>query len=274
MESAWKAFDVSGRVAVVTGGAGVLGSVIARGLGEAGAKVCILDLDEAGAAEVADAITRDGGEAMVAAASVLDREALEKVRDAVLDRWGRIDILLNAAGGNMAEATLRPDGTFFNLPVEAFDSTVRLNLIGTVLPTQIFGEVMAAQKKGAIVNVSSMTAMRAISRVVAYSAAKAGVENFTRWMAVELATRFSPELRVNAIAPGFFVGRQNRDLLLDADGSLTERGRRIIEHTPMGRFGEPEDLVGTVIWLCSDASKFVTGVVVPIDGGFSIFSGI
>lgn len=274
MESVRKAFDISGRVAVVTGGAGVLGSLMARGLGQAGVKVCVLDLQEAGAATVAEAITKDGGEAMAVVASVLDKETLGKARDAVLGRWGRIDILLNAAGGNMAEATLGPESTIFSLPIEAFSNTVQLNLLGTVLPTQIFGEAMALQKKGSIVNVSSMTASRALSRVVAYSAAKAGVENFTRWMAAELATRFSPDLRVNAIAPGFFIGRQNRDLLLNADGSLTDRGLRIIAHTPMGRFGEAEELVGTLIWLCSDASKFVTGVVIPIDGGFSIFSGV
>ena len=267
-------FDLRGRVAVVTGGSGVLGSAMAGGLAAAGVRVAILGrrLDRAQA--VAAQLESSGGEATAVATDVLDPAALARARDAVTDRWGRIDILLNAAGGNLPRATLGIDGSVFDIPVEAWRSTVDLNLLGTLMPIQLFGPTMAASGQGSIVNISSMAVGRVLTRVPAYSAAKAAVENLTRWLAVELARKHGEGLRVNAVAPGFFLGEQNRRLLTNENGSLTPRGARIIEHTPAGRFGEPDDLIGAVLWLCGPASRFVTGVVIPVDGGFSAFSGI
>lgn len=267
-------FDVAGKVAIVTGSTGVLGGAMARGLAAAGAKVGILGRREEVATQVADEIKAVGGEAMALPCDVLDEAQLQVARDRIVARWGRIDILVNAAGGNVAAATIMPEQSVFAMPGEAFDQVVNLNLGGSVLPSLVFGKVMAAQGSGAIVNISSMAAQRILTRVVGYSAAKAAIDNFTRWMAVELAQKHGSGLRVNAIAPGFFVGDQNRRLLLNEDNSLTSRGQQIIAHTPMARFGEAEELVGTLIWLCSDASKFITGIVVPVDGGFSAFSGI
>jgi NAD(P)-dependent dehydrogenase (short-subunit alcohol dehydrogenase family) len=252
-------FGLDDRVAIVTGGTGALGSAMADGLAAAGARVAVL------ARRAADVEDPDR---LGLAADVLRREELLAARDRVLDRWGRIDVLVNAAGGNVPGATLEPGQSVFELGEEAFRGVVELNLAGTLLPAQVFGEAM--QDGGAIVNVSSMAAARAITRVVGYSAAKAAVENLTRWLAVELA----PAIRVNAIAPGFFVGEQNRRLLLDAAGELTERGRAIVEHTPTGRFGEAEELVSAIVWLCGPGASFVTGAVVPIDGGFGAFSGV
>ena len=267
-------FNLTGKVAVVTGGSGALGSGMVRGLAGAGAKVAVLARNRERLAEVVDSVASEGGDAMAVAADVLKKEDLEAAREKIVEAWGRIDVLVNGAGGNVAEATLAPGESFFNMSESAFRRVFDLNLIGSILPTQVFGEVMAGRRAGVVVNVSSMAADRAITRVVGYSAAKASVENFTRWMATELARTYGEGFRVNAIAPGFFIGDQNRDLLLDRDGSLTDRGRTIIDHTPMGRFGEADELVGTVIWLCSDASKFVSGIIVPVDGGFSAFSGI
>ncbi|CAM3294315.1 SDR family oxidoreductase [Rhodothermus bifroesti] len=267
-------FDLSGRVALVTGGSGALGRAMARGLALAGARVALLarrpEKLEAAVAE----ILQNGGEALALSGDVLDQKALERAREVLLQHWGRLDILVNSAGGNVPEATLHPGQNIFSLTEAAFRAVIDLNLMGTILPTLVFGEVMARQRQGVIVNISSMAATRVLTRVVGYSAAKAAVENFTRWMAVELARTYGEGLRVNAIAPGFFLGEQNRHLLVHEDGSLTERGQAILAHTPMGRFGEADDLIGTLIWLCSDASRFVTGVVVPVDGGFSIFTGI
>ena len=267
-------FNLTGKVAVVTGGSGALGSGIVRGLAGAGAKVAVLARNRERLSEVVESVKADGGEAMGVAADVLKKDDLQSARRTIVESWGRIDILVNGAGGNVAEATLAPGQSFFSMSESAFRRVFDLNLIGSVLPTQVFGEVMAGEHAGVVVNVSSMAADRAITRVVGYSAAKASVENFTRWMATELARSYGDGFRVNAIAPGFFIGDQNRDLLLNHDGSLTDRGRTIIDHTPMGRFGEADELVGTLIWLCSDASKFVSGIVVPVDGGFSAFSGI
>jgi NAD(P)-dependent dehydrogenase (short-subunit alcohol dehydrogenase family) len=267
-------FSLKGQVAVVTGGTGVLGGAMARGLSRAGAKVGVLGRRKEKAEAAVRAIEADGGGALALPADVLDRGDLEAAREAVVERWGRLDVLVNAAGGNMSSATLEPGQSFFDLPVEGMEPVMALNLQGTLLPSQVFGEAMARAGRGCIVNVSSMAAQRAMTRVAGYGVAKAGVENATRWLAMELARSFGEGLRVNAIAPGFFIGEQNRALLLNDDGSLTARGQTIIDHTPAGRFGEPIDLIGTLIWLCGPGASFVNGVVVPVDGGFSAFSGV
>jgi NAD(P)-dependent dehydrogenase (short-subunit alcohol dehydrogenase family) len=267
-------FSLEGQVAVVTGATGVLGGAMARGLARAGAKIGVLGRRKEKAEATVRAIEADGGGALALTADVLDRGELEAAREAVVERWGRLDVLVNAAGGNMPSATLEPGQSFFDLPVEGMDPVVALNLKGALLSSQVFGEVMARAGQGCIVNVSSMAAQRAMTRVAGYGVAKAGVENATRWLAAELARSFGEGMRVNAIAPGFFVGEQNRALLLNEDGSLTARGQTIIDHTPAGRFGEPEDLIGALVWLCSPSAGFVNGVVVPVDGGFSAFSGV
>ena len=267
-------FDLSGRVAVVTGATGVLGGAMARGLAEAGARVGILGRRVERAKEVAAEIENAGGEALPLPADVLDREQLEGARETALERWGRVDILVNAAGGNVQAAAVAEDAEVFGVPEEALWQAMDLNLMGTVLPCQVFGEAMARAGAGSIVNVSSMAAQKPLTRVVGYSAAKAAVENLTRWLAVELSGKYGAGLRVNAVAPGFFLGEQNRAMLVNDDGGLTERGQRIVDHTPAGRFGEPEEVVGTVVWLCSPAAAFVNGVVVPVDGGFSAFAGV
>ena len=267
-------FTLENKVAVVTGGTGVLGGAMARGLAEAGARVGILGRRAEQAAQVVAGLEQQGGQAMPLVADVLDKAQLEAARERIVDRWGGVDILINAAGGNLPAATVVGDLSFFNLEREAFNQVLDLNLVGTLLPSQVFGQAMLAGESGSIVNISSMAAQQALTRVIAYGAAKAAIDNFTRWLAIELAQKYSPTLRVNALAPGFFVGEQNRDLLLKPDGSYTERGQLIINRTPMGRFGEPEELIGPVIWLCSPAARFVTGIVVPVDGGFSAFSGV
>jgi NAD(P)-dependent dehydrogenase (short-subunit alcohol dehydrogenase family) len=267
-------FGLEGRVAVVTGATGVLGGAMARGLARAGAKVGVLGRRKEKAEAAVRAIEADGGGAMALSADVLDRGELEAAREAVVERWGRLDVLVNAAGGNMPQATLKPGQSFFDLPVEGMDPVVALNLKGTLLSSQVFGEAMARAGRGCIVNISSMAAQRAMTRVAGYGVAKAGVENATRWLAAELARSFGEGLRVNAIAPGFFIGEQNRSLLLNEDGSLSARGQTIIDHTPAGRFGEPDDLIGTLIWLCGPGASFVNGIVVPVDGGFGAFSGV
>lgn len=267
-------FDLTGKVAVVTGGSGALGSAMARGLAAAGASVAVLARREGAVEAVCDEVRAGGSDALAVSADVLDPAALAAARAAVLARWGRVDVLVNAAGGNRPDATVHGDLSLFDLTPEAFRNVVDLNLTGTLLATQAFVAPMVEAGSGAVVNVSSMAAQKPLTRVVGYAAAKAGVENLTRWLAVHLAVRHGPGLRVNAVAPGFFVGEQNRALLLEPDGTLTERGRRIVDHTPMGRFGVPDDLVGTVVWLASDASRFVTGVVVPVDGGYSAYGGV
>ena len=267
-------FSLQGRVAIVTGGTGVLGGAIAHGLAAAGAKVGILGRRVERAAEVVAAIKAKGGEAMPVPADALDQAALAQARDSVLQQWGQVDILINAAGGNSADATVFGDVTFFNLKREAVQKMLDLNLMGTILPSQVFGEVMAKAGKGSIINISSMAAQRPLTRVIGYAAAKSAIDNFTRWLAVDLATKYGEGIRVNAIAPGFFIGEQNRGFLLNADGTPTPRGESIVAHTPMKRFGEPDELIGAAVWLCSDAAKFVTGIVVPVDGGFSAFGGV
>ncbi len=267
-------FDLSGRVGIVTGATGVLGSAMAKGLADAGLKVGILGRREGVAREHCEEIREQGGEAIPLKADVLKRDDLERARQKTLDEWGSLDVLVNCAGGNMDGATLMPDEDMFDLNLSDFEDVMNLNLMGTVRATQVFAEPMVEQDKGSIINISSMAAQQALTRVCGYSASKAGVDNFTRWMSVEMANKFGEGLRINAIAPGFFIGEQNRDLLLNEDGSLSERGQTIVDNTPMDRFGEPEDLVGTVVWLASDASSFVTGIVVPVDGGFSAYSGV
>jgi NAD(P)-dependent dehydrogenase (short-subunit alcohol dehydrogenase family) len=268
-------FDVSGKVIAITGGGGVLCGTMAKALAKAGAKIAILDLVEAAAKKIADEIMSNKGQAIAVRCDVLDRESLDVAKQKITAKLGQVDVLINGAGGNKKEATTSADISFFDLPAEAVRFVFELNFIGTLLPTQVFAKDMAERGTGIILNISSMTALRPLTKVAAYSAAKAAVSNFTQWLAVHVCQNYSKEIRVNAIAPGFFLTEQNRFLLTDEKtGQLTERGKTIIQHTPMGRFGQPEELVGTVMWLISDAAKFVTGVVVPIDGGFSAFSGV
>ena len=265
-------FGLDGKVIVVTGGTGALGSAICRGLAEQGASVVVIARN----GEKSQALAAELGEnALGLSADVLDKTALETAADAVIARYGRIDALVNGAGGNRAEATAMPgERTFFDLPEDALRWVFDLNLLGAVLPSQVFGASMVSQGTGAILNISSMASYQPLTRVVAYAAAKAALNNFTGWLSVYMATEHGAGLRVNAIAPGFFLGEQNRYLLLDEDDNLTARGQQIIDHTPMGRFGDPDDLLGAVVWLLSDAARFVTGIVVPVDGGFNAFSGV
>ncbi|MBK9749509.1 MAG: SDR family oxidoreductase [Chloroflexi bacterium] len=267
-------FSLEGKTAVVTGGTGVLGGMMARGLAQAGAQIAIVGRRQEKAEEVAASIRAAGGKAIAAPGDVMDTAQMEALRDQVTAEWGKIDILLNAAGGTTPEATVPADKTIFDMSLEAMRHVIDLNLIGTVIPSMVLGEAMAQHKTGCIVNISSMNAQRALTRSPAYSAGKAGIDNFTRWMAVELASKFGEGLRVNAIAPGFFIGDQNRALLLNPDNTLTARGQKIIDHTPAGRFGNPEDLIGALIWLCSPGARFVNGTVIMVDGGFNAFSGI
>ncbi|MEL6671145.1 MAG: SDR family oxidoreductase [Bacteroidota bacterium] len=267
-------FDLTDKVAVITGGAGVLGTAMARGLSQQGAKVAILGRTAEKVNQAVSDLTSMGGEALSLVADVLDKNALQAALQTVLEKWGRVDILINAAGGNQAGATVMPDQRVFDLSMDAFSQVTDLNLKGTVLPTLVFAEQMAEQGKGTVINISSMAAQQALTRVVGYSASKAAIDNFTKWMAVELAQKHGEGLRVNAIAPGFFIADQNRRLLTHEDGSLTARGETIVSQTPFGRFGKPEELISTLVWLCSDASSFVTGIIVPVDGGFSAFSGV
>ena len=270
-----KLFGLDGKVAVVTGGGGILCSTICTALASAGAKVAVLDLSEEGAARVAEGIRAAGGTAMAAGGSVLEKGQVEKACSEVVNTFGKVDILINGAGGNQKGATTSDALSFFDLDSEAIRRVFDLNCLGTILPSQVFGKEMARHGSGNIVNISSMNAFRPLTRIPAYSAAKAAVSNFTQWLAVHMCENCSPNIRVNAIAPGFFLTDQNRFLLTDqATGELSERGRKIIAHTPMGRFGEPEDLVTTVIWLLSPGSNFINGAVIPVDGGFSAFSGV
>ncbi|MGB2866774.1 MAG: SDR family oxidoreductase [Sedimentisphaerales bacterium] len=268
-------FDLKDKTIVITGGGGVLCSAMAVALAKAGARIAILDLAEVAAAEVSDEIQSSGGLAIAVKCDVLNKESLESAKEEINSVYGKIDILINGAGGNKKEATTSPDLSFFDLPSEALQFVFNLNFIGTLLPSQVFGKEMAEGGGGIILNISSMCAFSPLTKIPGYSAAKAAVSNFTQWLAVHVCQNYSKDIRVNAIAPGFFLTEQNRFLLTDEKtGDLTARGKTIIDHTPMGRFGQPEELVGTVIWLLSDAAKFVTGIVVPIDGGFSAFSGV
>ena len=265
-------FNLRGKIAVVTGGYGTLGMHMVHGLISAGAIVGVLGRSRSKCAAAVAKLSSGaagGGGAFVLVADVTDRASLQAAADTVRARHGRLDILVNGAGGNSGGATVMPDQSFFDMDLSAFSSNLNLNLMGTVLPTQVFGRLLVAAGAGSIVNISSMAAAKPLTRVVSYSAAKAAVDSFTRWMATEMAQKVSPQVRVNAIAPGFFIADQNRKLLTNEDGSLTTRGNTIISATPTKRFGRPEELAGPLVWLCSDAASFVTGVVVPIDGGFS-----
>lgn len=267
-------FDLDGRVAVVTGGAGTLGLAMARGLAEAGAAVALLSRRQHAVETAAAELRGDGFEALGVPADVLDPAGLAAAAARIEATWGRIDVLLTAAGGNRPDAIVFGERDLFGLTPDAFRQVVALNLDGTLLAIQAFAPAMVHARRGSIVTVSSMAAQKPLTRVIGYGAAKAAVDNLTRWLAVHLAQTYGEGLRVNAVAPGFFVGEQNRALLVQPSGEPTERGASILANTPMGRFGEPDDLIGTVQWLASDASRFVTGVVVPVDGGYAAFGGV
>ena len=268
-------YDLTGKTIVVTGGAGILGGEIACALVGCNANVVIMDRDPALADRLMERLKSPVGRAIVVYADVLNVETLQQAAQVIEKEFGRVDALVNAAGGNHPKASTSREVQFFDLPADALRWVFDLNIIGTVLPSQVFGKGMAERGEGNIINISSMNAFRPLTRIPAYSAAKAGVSNFTQWLAVHMAQEYSPRIRVNAIAPGFFITAQNRFLLTEEKtGELTPRGKAVVDHTPMARFGEPEDLLGTIMWLLSPASAFVTGVVVPIDGGFSAYSGV
>jgi NAD(P)-dependent dehydrogenase (short-subunit alcohol dehydrogenase family) len=268
-------YDLTGRTVVITGGAGILGGEMACALVGCNADVAILDRDPSLAERLIDRVESQPGRAIIVYGDALEPQTLLAAEEKIRTELGPVDMLINAAGGNKPDATSSADLSFFDLPEEALRFVVDLNLLGTILPSQVFGRAMAERGEGVIVNISSMNAFRPLTRIPAYSAAKAAVSNFTQWLAVHMAQEYSPNIRVNALAPGFILTEQNRYLLTDeASGEPTPRGRTIIEHTPMGRFGDAEDLLGTLLWLLSPASSFVTGVVVPVDGGFSAFSGV
>jgi len=268
-------FNIQGQTAVITGGSGGLGSVMARALAAAGVRVAVISLHGTSSAKVVETIRADGGEAIGIACDVMDRAALEQAREEILRSFASIDILINAAGGNQPGATTSHEVSFFDLDRQAVDTVFDLNFAGTFQSCQVFGRSMVEQGHGCIVNIASMNALRPLTRIPAYSAAKAAVANFTQWLAVHMAQDYSVQIRVNAISPGFFLTEQNRFLLTEAEtGTMTPRGQAILNHTPMGRLGLPEDLVGTLLWLVSPASAFITGTVIPVDGGFSAFSGV
>ncbi len=267
--------DLTEHVVAITGGGGVLCSTMAEALAASGAAVAVLDIAPEAASAVADRIASNGGRALPVVCNVLDKDSVTGAAELIASELGTPTTLINGAGGNKAEATTKPDLPFFDLPADAIEWVFRLNFIGTLLPSQVFGRVMTETGRGHIINISSMNAFCPLTRIPAYSAAKAAVSNFTQWLAVHLNQEYGPSLRVNAIAPGFFLTDQNRFLLTDrTTGELTPRGRTIIEQTPMGRFGSPDELVGTLLWLMSDSSAFVNGIVVPVDGGFSAFGGV
>jgi NAD(P)-dependent dehydrogenase (short-subunit alcohol dehydrogenase family) len=267
-------FNIEGKVAVITGASGVLGGSIARSFVKQGAKVVALGTKQEKIDNTVADLQALGGDAIGFACNVLDVEALKSVANTVVEKWGKVDILLNIAGGNLPGATLMPDQEFFDMDLADWDKVTQLNMNGTVYPSYVFGKIMAAQKSGSIVNVSSMAALQSMTRVPGYSAAKAAVGNFTQWLAMEMAIKYGDGIRVNAIAPGFFIGEQNRKVLINPDGSLTDRSLKVIANTPMRRFGDINELNGAVQFLCSEAASFITGVVIAVDGGFSTFSGV
>ncbi len=267
-------FSIAGKVAIITGAGGVLGGSMAKHFVQQGAKVVAVDIRQEQLDKRVAELEQQGGEVMGVVGNVLEVASLENLAEQVVSRWGKIDILLNIAGGNMPGATLEPEQHFYDMDITCWEKVTNLNMNGTVYPSMVFGKVMAKQKKGCIVNVSSMAAYSAITRVPGYSAAKSAVANFTQWLASEMALKYGDGIRVNAIAPGFFIGDQNRRVLINPDGSLTERSQKVLAKTPMKRFGDITELNGAVQFLCSDAASFITGALLPIDGGFSAFSGV
>lgn len=267
-------FDISGQVAVITGAGGIICGVMAREMAKEGAKVALLDLFVESAQKIADEINAAGGDAIAVKANVLDRASLEEARDAVVAKYGRIDVLINGAGGNKKQATVSPELDFFHLDVDAFKWVFDLNVTGAVLTTMVFGELLAKQGTGNVINIASMATYHPLTNTVAYCGAKAAVANFTEWMATHFNQNYSKNIRVNAIAPGFLLTTQNKFLMQKEDGTPTDRGQRVLNKTPMGRYGDPEEMAGPVIWLCSEAASFVNGAVIPVDGGFSSFWGI
>ena len=267
-------FSLKGKVIVVTGATGILGEAFVKGVADAGGIVGVLGRNEKVANERVASIVNQGGEAMALIADVTNEQDLTNAREKLLIKYGKIDGLVNAAGGNMPDAVIQPGQDIFQLNMSALQEVMHLNLFGTILPTQIFGEVIKNGGAGSIVNISSVAADHAVTRVLGYSLAKSAIDSYTKWFAVELATRFGDKIRMNSIAPGFFLTEQNRTLLTNPDGSLTERGNLIIQNTPYSRFGNPEELIGALVWLLSDASKFVTGTKIMVDGGFSVCSGV
>lgn len=266
--------DLSEKVVLITGGSGVLGSSMAESLTTAGMKVAITYRSGIAVQEKVEEWKKKGMQALAVPVDVLESESIEAAKNTVLKEWQQIDVLINAAGGNVPGTVIPPDKSVFDLSIEKLLSVLDLNLFGTVVPTLAIGRLMAEQGQGSIINISSMASSQSISRIIGYSMAKAGIDNFTKWMALELASKYGDGIRVNAIAPGFFISKQNKDILLNSEGEYTERAHKIIENTPMGRFGEPKELNGIVQFLCSNSSKFVTGTVIPVDGGFSSFSGV
>ncbi len=268
-------FNIEGKCIAITGGAGVLCGDMAKALARRGAKVAVVDFDSLRANQVCKEIEAEGGFALPVQCNVLEKAAIQSACHCAVESMGRIDVLINGAGGNKKEATCAAPTSFFDLPADALRWVFDLNCLGTMLPSQVFGLHMAERGEGTIINIASMNAFRPLTNIAAYSAAKAAIANFTQWLAVYMAQRHSPKIRVNAIAPGFFITQQNRFLLTDEKtGELTPRGKQVIGHTPQARFGNPEDLIGTLVWLISDASRFVTGVTVPVDGGFNAYSGV
>ncbi len=267
-------FELTGKVAVVTGGGGVLGGSIATSLIEAGVKVAILDIRKENVDAKVEELKALGGEAIGIVSSVLDMDELKQAKEELLAKWGKVDILINTAGGNLPGATLTEEQTVFDMKIDDFQRVTDLNLNGTVYPSLVFGEAMAERGEGSIITISSMATYSAITRVLGYSVAKTGINIFTQWMAMEMAMKFNEKVRVNAIAPGFFIGDQNRKVLINPDGSYTERSKKVLARTPMKRFGDIKELNGAVQFLCSDAASFITGVILPVDGGFSSFSGV
>ena len=275
MDNNTQMYSIEGKVAIITGAGGVLGGSVAKSFMRAGAKVVALDIRQEQLDKRIEELNAIGnGEAMGLICNVLDIDSIKAMANKVVEKWGRIDILINIAGGNMPGATLRPDQPIFDMKIEDWNKVTNLNMNGTVYPSSVVGEIMAKQKKGAMVNISSMAALQSMTNVPGYSAAKAAVTNFTQWMAMEMALKYGDGIRVNSVAPGFFIGDQNRAVLLNPDGSLTERSHKVLANTPMRRFGDINELNGAIQFLCSDAASFITGANLPIDGGFSTFSGV
>lgn len=267
-------FGLDGKVAAITGGGGVLCGTMAKSLARLGVKCALLDIFEDKAQEVADQVKAEGGDAIAVKCDVLSRASAEEACKKVVDKYGTVDILINGAGGNKKEATTSDEMSFFDLPADALEWVFKLNCVGTVIPSQAFGKVMVDKGEGNIVNISSMSAYHPLTKVAAYSAAKAAISNFTEWLAVHMSQNYSKNIRVNAIAPGFFLTEQNRFLLTNEDGSLTPRGETIVSQTPLGRFGDAEELIGCLVWLLSPSASFVHGTVVAVDGGFNAFGGV